>query len=96
LASKDEKRLEGALPVITDLAIRIMNDYNDLRERTQEDARLASMEEDTEDEVAVREEARMDREFALGELLRIAVGMDYGDENGRRKMFQLISKFNAT
>lgn len=75
IASKDTARLEGSLPVVTSLAFRIQAGYNDLLERGN-----------GEDE----EDARADGEFVLGEMLRLACDLDYGDEIGRRKMFQLV------
>ena len=35
------------------------------------------------------------RAFVVGELLRLAVHMDYADETGRRKMFQLTSELSV-
>lgn len=34
----------------------------------------------------------MERTFIVGELLKLAVNLDYADEIGRRKMFQLASE----
>ena len=48
--------------------------------------------EDDDEERARREEELMDGEFVIGELLRLAVNLDYADEIGRRKMFQLVRK----
>jgi condensin complex subunit 3 len=42
--------------------------------------------EPTEEE----EDARIDKEFIIGEMLKVAVHLDYADEIGRRKMFQLV------
>lgn len=42
---------------------------------------------------ARREEERADMEFVVGEMLRMAVNLDYADEIGRRKMFQLVREF---
>lgn len=36
------------------------------------------------------EAEQLDLEFVVGELFRIAVSVDYGDEIGRRKMFSLV------
>jgi condensin complex subunit 3 len=35
------------------------------------------------------EEDILNRSFIVGELLRLAINLDYADEIGRRKMFQL-------
>ena len=60
------------LPVVTALAFRIQDEYNNLVGAANEES----------DEVT-------ERSFIVGELLRLAVNLDYADEIGRRKMFQL-------
>ena len=51
------------------------------------------IDDEEEDELrAKREEARLDQEFVIGEMLRMSVNLDYADEIGRRKMFQLVRK----
>ena len=37
-----------------------------------------------------REDIIFDKEFVIAELLKLAVHLDYSDEIGRRKMFQLV------
>ncbi|KAI0777818.1 nuclear condensing complex subunit [Trametes elegans] len=91
IAKQDNLKLDATLPVVTMMAFRISDAYNALVQQFRNDE--AWLEEHAgldEDERVRREEARMDREFALGELLRLAVNLDYGDEIGRRKMFQLV------
>ncbi len=61
------------MPVVTALAFKTQDEYNGLVG--------AAMEEEAGD---VDEKA-----FVIGELLRLAVHLDYADETGRRKMFQL-------
>lgn len=39
------------------------------------------------------EEKEREEEFVVKELSRMAVGVDYGDEIGRRKMFELMRAF---
>ena len=85
IEKKDESRLESALPVVTALAFRLQTSYNTYLEAVQaEDSGI----EDNDD----REEKAFAIEFTLGELLRLAVHLDYSDEIGRRKMFGVISK----
>ena len=36
------------------------------------------------------EEQELQQQFIVGELVGIAVNLDYGDEIGRRKMFELM------
>ncbi|EPS93226.1 hypothetical protein FOMPIDRAFT_1056181 [Fomitopsis schrenkii] len=93
VAQKDDARLENVLPVVTSLAFRIQAAYNDLLELIREheaDRLLREGMEDEDEERAKREEELMDGEFVIGELLRLAVNLDYADEIGRRKMFQLV------
>jgi len=91
VATKNEGRLETALPVVTAMAFRIQERYNDLMSLVQDEmdegpTRLNEREEDR----TRREEERMSQEFILTELLKLAVNLDYADEIGRRKMFQLV------
>lgn len=88
ISTKDNTRLEEVLPVVTSLAFRIQGTYNALLEDIQSDAEHE--DEDGEEERHKREDERMDREFVIGEMLRLAVDLDYADEIGRRKMFQLV------
>lgn len=87
--------------MVTALAFRIQATYNDLLQQIQAEEEdrllLEGMEEDEEDieERIKKEEKRMDREFVLGEMLKLAVNLDYADEIGRRKMFQLVRECAA-
>ncbi|KZT66150.1 hypothetical protein DAEQUDRAFT_730656 [Daedalea quercina L-15889] len=95
VAQKDNSRLENVLPVVTALAFRIQAAYNNLLGHIQQDEedrllRAGMSGEDEDEERARREEERMDGEFVIGEMLRLAVNLDYADEIGRRKMFQLV------
>lgn len=91
VVAKNEARLEATLPVVTAMAFRIQERYNDLMVLIQDEmdegpTRLSDREEDR----IRREEERMSQEFILTELLKLAVNLDYADEIGRRKMFQLV------
>ena len=90
VSRNDNLRLENALPVVTAFAFRVQGAYNDLLQELQaeEEDRLfrGSIPEE-------REEARLEREFIIGEVLRLAVNLDYADEIGRRKMFQLVREY---
>ncbi|KAI0363430.1 ARM repeat-containing protein [Pilatotrama ljubarskyi] len=91
IAKDDTHKIDTTLPVVTALAFRIQDAYNALVAHVEEDAaRALTMLSHDEDERARREEARLDQEFAIGEMLRLALNLDYGDEIGRRKMFQLV------
>ena len=91
VASKNDARLEATLPVVTAMAFRIQERYNDLMVLVQDemDEGPTRLEEREEDRIR-REEERMSQEFILTELLKLAVNLDYADEIGRRKMFQLV------
>lgn len=88
---KDDAKLEAAMPVVTSMAFKIQEMYNELLTSMQEEEeeRLLLLEERPEDKVR-KEEERIDREFVIGEMLKLAVNLDYADEIGRRKMFQLV------
>lgn len=64
--------MEDTIPVVTALAFRIQDEYNNLVTSTNDEA-----------------EDIQERAFMVGELLKLAVNLDYVDEIGRRKMFQL-------
>ncbi|KAH7929985.1 ARM repeat-containing protein [Leucogyrophana mollusca] len=90
ITTKDDTKLDTVLPVVTELAYRIQNAYNEYQDSVEaaEQERLLRGE-DAEDE-AKKEEDKMDREFTIGEMLKLSVNLDYSDEIGRRKMFQLV------
>jgi condensin complex subunit 3 len=66
---QDTVRLEDSLPVVTNFAFRIQDQYNTL--------------------VSTGEDQLPERTFVVSELLKLAVNLDYADENGRRQMFSL-------
>ena len=61
------------MPVVTALAFRTQDEYNKLVEISGEENPVDADE----------------RTFVVSELLKLAVHLDYADETGRRKMFQL-------
>jgi condensin complex subunit 3 len=77
--NKDETRMEDTMPVVAELAFRIQEEYNKLEET------FTSEEEGDEEENA-------ERSFIVGELMRLAVNMDYTDQYGRSAMFQHASE----
>ncbi|KAM6503310.1 Nuclear condensing complex subunit [Amanita muscaria] len=89
-----ETRLEAAaLPVVTAFAFYIQEAYNSLLEVLQEEenARLRhAAEAEDEEEAEKREEELAKKEVVLGELLRMALKLDYMDEIGRRKVFSVV------
>ncbi|KAF8635378.1 hypothetical protein AX15_000383 [Amanita polypyramis BW_CC] len=86
--TKNMARLEATLPVVTALAFRIQEAYNSLVDRFGE---LEEKRVFLQPEALAKEEDEItDREFIIGEMLKLAVNLDYSDEIGRRKMFQLM------
>lgn len=84
-AMQDEARLEANLPVVTSVAFSIENSYKSLGDMCNADAT------DIDDAERIkREDARFDKASVIVELLKLAVHLDYSDEIGRRKMFQLV------
>ncbi|KAJ7512962.1 nuclear condensing complex subunit [Mycena galericulata] len=89
LTAEREDRLESAaLPVVTAFAFHIQEAYNQLLAALDdaEVAKALSGEDDVADEEELEEELAK-REIVLGELLRMAVKLDYMDEIGRRKVY---------
>ncbi|PFH49328.1 hypothetical protein AMATHDRAFT_147847 [Amanita thiersii Skay4041] len=99
-ATKNTARLEATLPVVTALAFRIQEAYNDLGERMRvlDEERLFRRAEgifshkliDGTIDLAREDDETVEREYMIGEMLKLAVNLDYSDEIGRRKMFQLM------
>jgi condensin complex subunit 3 len=86
--------LEGALiPVVTAIAFYIQEAYNVLVDLLQEEeeAKLAGEECEEDEAREKRDEDLIGHGFILGELLKIAVPLDYSDEIGRRKVFIIVS-----
>lgn len=81
---------------MTHLAFRIQSVYNkyqeDLEAVSQERAlRALDATEPSDRDVDERlDDLLLDAEFVIAEMLKLAVNLDYADEIGRRKMFQLV------
>lgn len=80
---------------MTALAFHIQEAYNALLVVLQdiETAKLlrAGIEQEDEENEELEELAK--REVILGELLRMALKLDYADEIGRRKVFSVVSLY---
>ena len=93
IATNDQAKLEVSLPVVTLLAFRIQSVYNkyqeDLDAVSQERAfrALDANERDVDERL---DDLLLNAEFVIAEMLKLAVNLDYADEIGRRKMFQLV------
>jgi condensin complex subunit 3 len=90
ISTNDDRRLESALPVVTSLAFRIQAAYNELLEDIQAEQADELLGGVDEEQRAKNEEARLAKEFVIAEMCKLAVNLDYADEIGRRKMFQLV------
>jgi condensin complex subunit 3 len=91
ISTKNTSSQESALPVVTFLAFKIQSSYNALLERIQElsENRPQVMQNDDDDDEEI-DEKQEELEFVIGEMLKLAVHLDYADEIGRRKMFGLV------
>jgi condensin complex subunit 3 len=93
ILANDEQHLESILPSVTALAFRIQIVYNGLLEDIQAE-KMDELMGDLDDREN-REEARLEKEFIVTEMCKLAVNLDYADEIGRRKMFQLVREYDA-
>lgn len=77
--------MERVLPVVTAMAFKLQEEYNLLEETTPAEE-LDSQQQDDEEDLPAE---YVERTFVVAELCKMAVNLDYSDEIGRRKMFQL-------
>ncbi|KAL5523222.1 YCG1_1 [Sanghuangporus sanghuang] len=87
---EDDGRIEANMPVMTALAFKIQELYNELMNRTEADKenRAFGTEDASDDESKAAESAS--KEFIIGDLMKLSLNLDYADEIGRRKMFALV------
>ena len=90
-ATQNEARLEVSLPVVTSVAFNIEKSYKSLGNMCSENS-----SDIDEAERIRREDARFDKASVIVELLKLAVHLDYSDEIGRRKMFQLVREWGSS
>ncbi|CAA7257465.1 unnamed protein product [Cyclocybe aegerita] len=102
VSSKNEARLETAsLPVVTAFAFHVQEAYNSILQvlQEQEAAKLLragrDAREDEEEQDEELEEELAKCEVVMGELLKLALKLDYGDEIGRRKVFSVVKDMLA-
>lgn len=88
--NKEEVRLENTLPVVTAFAFRIQEAFNDYLCDLQNESEESVLRVMSEEERIKRGEKRLESLVIIGEMLKLALNLDYADEIGRRKMFQLI------
>jgi condensin complex subunit 3 len=85
------------LPVVTAFAFHLQETYNVLVDILQEAENVKFLnagEDEDEEDVEHREEELAKREVILGELLRMALKLDYMDEIGRRKVFSVVREYS--
>lgn len=98
MSTKNEVCLENAsLPVVTAFAFHVQEAYNNLLSTLEdiETAKLLNAGQDIEENEELEEELAK-REVIMGEMLRLALNLDYGDEIGRRKVFSVVSELFAS
>lgn len=76
LRERESPMLSDVEPVVTALAFYLQSAWTHF---------VVSLEAEERDEDTER-----DQQLVVGELVRIAINLDYGDEIGRRKMFELM------
>ncbi|KAF8906012.1 nuclear condensing complex subunit [Gymnopilus junonius] len=84
---KDDTRLEATMPVVTHIAFRIQEEYNMLDDFFLPTPFNEGLIDDSQDK---REKEALSRKIVISELLKLAVHLDYSDEIGRRKTFELV------
>lgn len=87
-----ERRLEmSSLPVVTAFAFYTQEACNSIFDVMEniEDLRLTSTDVDQQAEIEELSVTLIDRIFVLNEVLKVATKLDYTDEIGRKKMFQV-------
>lgn len=85
---QDEDRLEQSLPVVTFLAFHIQAQFDSLI-TLFEDVEDPNIDDD---ELRAKEQAIIEKEFIIKEMMKLAVDLDYSDETGRRKMWGLARR----
>jgi condensin complex subunit 3 len=83
--------------VVTAFAFHIQEVYNAFLEvlREEEEVRLMCTGDEEVENNERMEEEMAKGEVILGELLRMAVKLDYSDEIGRRKVFAVVSEYRS-
>lgn len=88
--TKNDRRLEECLPMVTALAFHIQKEYEGLGQLIKQYNALSSSALAPQDEVEIVAFTIRNKTFVVSQLLGIALASDYGDEIGRRKMFGLV------
>ncbi len=89
---KKDDLLERSLPSVTSLAFRIQDEYNQLDSLQPPPTAAEDLEQD--EQMLASSSAYLDKAFVISEMCKLALILDYSDELGRRKMFQLARKFD--
>ncbi|KAF8550579.1 hypothetical protein OG21DRAFT_1487659 [Imleria badia] len=93
IATNDQVKLEVSLPVVTHLAHHIQSVYNKYQEGIDsvvQEWALRALDANERDVNKRLDDLLLDAGFVIAEIFKLAVNLDYADEIGRRKMFQLV------
>ncbi|KAI9828592.1 MAG: hypothetical protein M1826_005974 [Phylliscum demangeonii] len=85
---RGERRFEDAMPEVTRLAFYVERSIEQLVAGIH--AAAATDGRDADADVNADDDERVEQVFIVEQLLQIALGLDYADEVGRRKMFTLM------
>ncbi|KAJ9476701.1 Condensin complex subunit 3 [Pseudozyma hubeiensis] len=88
--TKNDRRLEECLPVVTALAFRIQKEYGELVQLIQQYNAIVNSALVPEEEAEIAAFTIRNKTFVVSQLLGIGLASDYGDEAGRNKMFGLV------
>lgn len=88
--TKNDRRLEECLPMVTALAFRIQKEYGELGQLIEQYSTMVNSALVPEEETEIALFTIRNKTFVVSQLLGIALASDYGDEIGRRKMFGLV------
>lgn len=99
----DDKALDEVMPVVMALAFRSEQAFNELvalLESAADGEETETEGSDDEEQPRRKGKGKANREaeekaFMVGELMKVAMHADYGDEIGRRKMFTLLRGCHA-
>lgn len=87
---EDEARIEANMPVMTSLAFRIQALYNEVISNAENEEEDKVFGVGTAPEENGKNATAAEKQFIIGELMKLSLNLDYADEIGRRKMFALV------
>lgn len=75
---------------MTSIAFRIQQEFNTFIDVLVDYDTLKTSRNVYDEELIRSEERKISKQFIISELLKMAANLDYSDEIGRRKTFQLV------